>query len=423
MTIINGINGYTNSPANYNAVKIKIDEPVTNIPEGFKPSSNDRGIYNAVDLEITRPAINVYKEPVTNSITADSSYTYPINGLNMNLSKMPMLPVAYMTNYIHNRTLVNAEFDYDNENAVANTNSEENMPEVVEITEIVEFTEVPEEEPEVEVPAPNYTTIEAEKMASEIEPAFHGLNFRANKRADNIKPVEIVPSVEIKPEIDLAKVTANLSNSDFDIQALQMEEIAKAVIETPEKAEDYISTEVFTELINIINLDSTKLTAPSAEQNEIRKMYIINQLVKADAEERGEDPNKVELPYNLTEKQIIEAANLTTMEQAERNKEYALYVIAILDKLFIENTKEKFGNVIALTDLPGIAEVVSTLRTSSNAPVKIAAIDALRYIYRPEYNDEIKSVLSIAAKDSDEIVARNALLALIEISDKNSKSE
>lgn len=407
MTIVNGINGYNKLPANYNAVKIKIDDPVTNIPEGFKPSSEDSGIYNAVDLEINRPAVNVYKPSTTSPMTAD----YPINGLNMHIPNFSTVPVAYMTNYIHNRTMVNAEFEFENNNEIGKDS--EPVVEDVITEENPETVEAVDEEDFV-VPEPNYTTVDSEKAEIISETAFHGINFRGN---ENVKKIEIVPAQEIKPDVDINAVTKKLNGSNYDVQAQQMEEIAKIAMENPKAALPYIVTDVFTSLIDVITKDTTELTPPSAEQIETRRKIIINEIVKEQAKEKGENIESLELPYNLSREEMVNAMNLSSMEQAERNKEYALYTIAILDKVFIDEVKEQTGNVVPLTDLPGVSSVVDSLRHSENGAVKMAAIDSLLYIRRPEYNEELKSVLSIAAKDSDEMVSRTALLALMKIED------
>ena len=57
MTSVSPITNSTD--ANYNAVKIKINDPKTTIPEGFK--SADLGNYNAINIEVNRPTIDVVK--------------------------------------------------------------------------------------------------------------------------------------------------------------------------------------------------------------------------------------------------------------------------------------------------------------------------------------------------------------------------
>ena len=40
------------NPANYNAVKIQVNDPRTIIPENFKGNIEDNGIYNATNIEV-----------------------------------------------------------------------------------------------------------------------------------------------------------------------------------------------------------------------------------------------------------------------------------------------------------------------------------------------------------------------------------
>ena len=67
---------------------------------------------------------------------------------------------------------------------------------------------------------------------------------------------------------------------------------------------------------------------------------------------------------------------------------------------------------LPLTDMPGVSAIVDTLKNDANSSVKIAAIDALRYINRPEYKEEISAVLELSANDQNPYVARTAAVAL-----------
>ena len=364
--------------ANYNAVKIKINKPKTIIPEGFKNTVENNGIYNAVNIEVEEPSVEVKRGPKHKSIydypQASGIVTYDMAGIEpVYIVDLPV-PLAYQANLINNRTFIAADIAMN------------------------------DEKPATIVPEPNVTTVDAEKVSTE-KVNFKGISFKGN-------PIEIVPPVEIKPDIDTAEVVSKLNNPNFDIQAMQMEEIAKTAIEKPEKAIPYIVTEVFTSLIDIINRDTSTLTAPSQTQIETRKKIIVNEIVKEQAAASGKKPEEVELPYNLTKEEMISAATISPMEQAERNKEYALYTIAVLAKIYADEIQKETGNIVPLTDLPGISDVVDTLRFNENSGVKIAAIDALRYIARPEYNDELEAILTLATKDNSEIVARNAVIAL-----------
>lgn len=391
--------------ATYNAVKIQVNEPRTAIPEGFKSNPDDNGTYNAVAIEVNRPSVEaehkhncIYNYPCAEcAVTSDMAPIHPIN-----VPKMPVLPVAYQTtNFINNRTLINAEVEVD-KNAIANEAKtlEANKPAPeAEIVIVEEF---------VAVPNPNITTVEEQK-AEPKEVTFQGLSFKANEAK---QPIEIVPPVEIKPDVDIPTVISNLSSQDFDIQAKQMGKIAQASAEDAQKVVPYIVTEVFSELINIAKKDSSDLTPPSEKQIETRRQIIINELVIENAISEEKDINEIKLPYDIKEDDVKEAIILSPMEQAERNKEYALYTMSILAKVYTDEIEKHTGNVVPLTDLPGVSTIVDTLRFDSNSGVRISAIDALVYLNRTEYKDELVSVLKLAADDNDPYVARAAATAL-----------
>ena len=380
--------------ATYNAVKIQINEPKTNIPENFHSNPMDNGTYNAVAIDVNKPSV----EADAKSKHEHCFYDYPCADCLVTSNYAPIhpitiptysLPVAYQaTNFVNNRTLINTELELE---------AEKQVPEIIEI-----------ENKEVVVPEPEVVQVEDQK-AEPQNVAFNGLNFKANEAKHS---VEIIPAEEIKPLVDVPKVISNLSNEDFDVQAKQMEEIARVSMEDPQKAVPYIVTEIFTELINIVKKDTSNLVPPNEKQIELREQIMINELVKEQAKAKNQDGSKVELPYKLDKQDIQVATTLSSMEQAERNKEYALYTMAILSKVYTDEVHRHTGNVVPLTDMPGVSAIVDTLKNNMNSGVRIAAIDALRYVNRPEYQEEISAVLDLVVNDSNPYVARNAAVAL-----------
>ena len=175
-----------------------------------------------------------------------------------------------------------------------------------------------------------------------------------------------------------------------------MEEIAKASMESQEKVIPYIVTDVFNSLNKIINLDTSNMEKPSEKQIEARKKIVINTIIQEQAKTEGKEIAKEELPYQISEEEIALATSLTEIELAERNKEYALYTSAILSKVYADEILKHPGNIVPITDLPGVSEIVNTLRNNKNASIRIASIDALRYIQRPEYKSELVSIFTIA---------------------------
>ena len=236
------------------------------------------------------------------------------------------------------------------------------------------------------------------------------------------------PSVEKKDEpeakapdaavVDMAKVIENLSSPDFDVQARQMDEIAKKGMTNEADAVPYIEEDVFNKLIDIIDTDSTKLEGPSEQQLELRAKIAENDMAKVQAEKDGKDPNSITLPHQVSEQDIELANKVTPMEQAERNKEYAMYTISALSKIYVDEIQKETGNVVPFTDVPGMSAIVDTLRYSQNPSVKISAMEALAYMKRPEYKDELTAILNIAKTDKIPAVSK-ASTSIIDVINKN----
>jgi len=203
---------------------------------------------------------------------------------------------------------------------------------------------------------------------------------------------EVVPPETIAPQVDLNQFIAKLANPDFDVQASAMEEIANLVKQSPEKATELVDTKVFDALTNIINFDSSKLEGPSQEQLAARDKIMAGKEV-TDAE-----------------KQL--ANTISPKEQAERNKSYALFTSAIMQKLYGDEVARLSNQTVPLTELPGAITVVDNLKDNPNPMVRASAIEALSYIQNPAYKNDLTTVFTIAQNDSDPGVAETAKAAL-----------
>lgn len=240
----------------------------------------------------------------------------------------------------------------------------------------------PEAPADVKVPAPQVEQPEGEKAA----PANNSVN--------------------------LEQVVANLGSADMDKQSLQMEEIAQKGLNNEADVVPYVHEDVFNKLIDIVCVDSSNLAKPTERQYELRAKVAENDNAKAKAEQEGKDPSTVALPNQISAEDEAFARSITPFEQAERNKEYALYTMAILQKTFGDEIEKRSGNVTPLTDLPGAAQVVSELKTNENPAIRTAAVDALRFVQRPEYKDDLNTIYSIAQTDQDETVVAAATDAM-----------
>lgn len=356
----------------YNAVNIRINNPKANIPNKIKTAEGDVE-FNAVTLEINNPELRqqpIYSYPKYDSIiTSDIANVMPLS-----MPEVPVFPVAYKTSFINNRTYIST--DFDNKNAKT-----------------------------VPVPEPYLTNVENEKGKPEQNVTFNGISFKSTK------PV-VFPDANLKPAVNVEQVLNNLTSSNYDVQAKQLEEIISASLKDKKMAIAYITTPVFSEMINIAQKDTSSLQGPTEEQVAIRKKIIENEISKAKQEAGGKKPEEITLPNIITDAEKATAFVLSPMEMAERNKEYSILTLSALSKIYADEFEKKTGNIVPITDLPGVSVMVDALKNSKNPSLKIAAVESLVYINRPEYNKEIKGILEAAAQDKNPAVAAIAIDAL-----------
>lgn len=415
---------------NYNAVKINIQKPQINgNPSISTAPNNDNGNYSAVSINIDNPTVNMPEHKIYDYPEVQVPVTYDM--ANINQIPLPQgFHVAYQTtNLILPKMENELEIEVDkkapekledkasaeeieepqNEEVTAEPEKDVEVPAV----DVEEKTEEKEDK-KVEVPEPNFTTVEAEKGEEKIDNINDDVEVMATETKDIKKP-EIISGEEIKPDVDIPLVISNLTNENFDVQAQQMEEIARVALDDSNNAIPYIVRDVFSSLIDITKKDSAELAAPTDEQIQARKKVIANFV----SMENGKAKNQpVKLPYSITEKDVALADTISPMEQAERNKEYALYTMAILAKVYTDEIEKQTGNIVPMTDIPGTAAIVDSLRYNPNSGVKIASIDALRHIYRPEYKEEMSTLFTLAQADTNPEVAIAATRALDRINNQ-----
>ncbi len=415
--MIQSVDSNINKP-NYSAVKINIQKPEVNAGDNnFEAIQTENGDFSAVNINIDNPRVNTTPKKIYDYPMAENVVTYDM--ANINPITLPQgFHVAYQTTNVILPKIEN-ELEIESEKKTVDKD-----------VEVDNEAEIDTKKP-IEAPEANYTTVEAENSESpdkiqEDAPKEIAKETPANtneKKNDainedlkimetetkSIKKPEIIPGEEIKPDVDIPLVISNLNNSDFDIQAQQMEEIARISLDNPDNAIPYIVRDVFSSLIDITKKNSAELAAPTDAQIEARKKVIANYLTA----ENGKTNNKpIKLPYNISESEFALADEISPMEQAERNKEYALYTMAILAKVYTDEIEKQTGNIVPMTDIPGTSAMVDALRYSPNSGVKIAAIDALRHINRPEYKEEMSTLFTLAEADTNPEVAIAATRAL-----------
>ena len=248
------------------------------------------------------------------------------------------------------------------------------------------------------IPAPQNVAPEAVQAAPQQVIQQQNINTPApvvTQQPAATPKVEVEQPVPMAPQVDLNSFIAKLSNPDYEVQANAMEEIANMVKDEPQKATELLDEKVVNALNTIVNTDSSKLAGPTAEQIAAREKL-------AKGEKLSEADQKL-------------ATTITPMEQSERNKSYALFTSSIMQKLYGDEVAKLTGSTVPLTELPGAVTIVDQLKNNPNPMVRTSAIEALSYIQKPEYKQDLTTVFSIAKNDQDKNVQEAAAAALAKL--------
>lgn len=421
--------------ADLNAVNINIDnptvhaepvQPIYDYPQAQMPMTYDMAQINQIPLpqgfNLAYHTTNVILPKMENELEVEGKDFKPVNNLKTPDEQKIETPNVPEPNYTTTEAEKGLNIDAEetlsaseNVEKGVNVGTEEILPTSDEVKE-----ETPENDVDVEEAPEEVKETENAEEAEEAPAVAEDDTKNADKINDDVKVMdsevkeiekkkpEIIPGEEIKPDVDIPLVISNLTNADYDVQAQQMEEIARISMDNPENAVPYIVRDVFATLVDITKADTSELASPTEAQVQARKKVIANYLVM----ENAKGDKNVKLPYELSDAEIELANQISPMEQAERNKEYAMYTMSVLAKIYTDEVEKQTGNIVPMTDLPGTSAIVDALRYNPNPEVKLAAIDALSHIERPEYKDELTTLFTLAQTDTNPLVAMAATRAI-----------
>lgn len=231
------------------------------------------------------------------------------------------------------------------------------------------------------------------------------------------KPIEIVPPVTPKLDVDYIQVCANLESQDYDVQALQLKEIIEAAAQSVSTKDlslikPYHVEQIFIDIIDIVNKDSSALVGPTDAQLQIRDKIIENYISSVSQVQQGVPEQDVVLPNQLTKEDINYANMLSPRELADRNRDYAIATLAVISKTFIDRVESETGTKVPITDVPGLAAIVNTLKNPTYT-TRLNALDALSFLQKPEYVRELTPIYEALIKtDPDENVRSAAAFVL-----------
>ena len=215
-------------------------------------------------------------------------------------------------------------------------------------------------------------------------------------------PVEIVEPQQVAQTVDVDTLVQNLKSADANVRAEAINQIATYAQDTPEIALQVVTEPIMQSLISVINEDTTGLQGPTQEQ-----------IAVAEKIAKGEQ---------LTPEEDALAEQLSPRDMANKNRIFALYTLAMVQKLqrdelnqYIEAQKANGQETIAplkVEDLIGYNEVVNVIKNDARPEVKVAAIQALQHVVEPQDKAAVEAVLTEAQASQDEAVKTAATEAM-----------
>ncbi len=359
---------------------IPVQQPIQNIPQ-------QTGAYNNVQPQQANPG-SIYNYPTTSYFsTPYSNGKSQYNGVNIeivNPQGQGFSPLSGQAPVAQQPFTVPAQF-YPLPQAPQPAPQPVNIPAPqIPSPQVQEYDNT--QQPSVQQP----TVQQPEVQQPEVQqPA-------AQQPTNPVVDQPAVPDDTKTPESFAGK----LKTDDLEAQKNTIEEIANIVKSDDNLAPVLLDTQIFDSLVDIVNKDTSALQGPSPEVIELRN--------KPQNELTAEEKTKAETPSPL--------------EEAERNKQYALYTISYMQNRLNNELEKRNGKALELKDLPCINTVVETAKSNQNPMLRISALASLSYIARPEYSNDLKTIFELAKSDEDANVQEAANKALNNL-DKNAPAE
>ena len=223
----------------------------------------------------------------------------------------------------------------------------------------------------------------------------------AENKTVEVKNVDVKqPKVETPASapinIDLNQLVSKLNTTNADTQLEAIETIAETAQGGTPAATQLLDTQIIDALNTIIKRDTTQMQAPTPEQLKLRQKLI-----------SGE---------KLSDAQLATANKISEMEMAERNKQFAIYTVAILQKLLATEVEKAQGTKLELKDMPMINDIIKIAKGDANPMLRASALASLSYIATPEYKPLLTTMFEQSKKDADPNVQAVAAEALNKLS-------
>ena len=222
--------------------------------------------------------------------------------------------------------------------------------------------------------------------------------------ADVNKTPEVQNNVDTKapetsmPSVDITPVLKGLQSNNMAEQADALNKIGEAG-DNPEQLKHYLEPAVLDSLLGILHADTKGLEGPTKEQEAARDKWM-----------KEKDLPKNEKTITPQEEQL--AMTLAPKELADKNKQFAMYSISILQKALADEIEKTNGEKISIEKLPAIDHIVNVLKSNPNPVLRASAIVALAHLNKEDYKPVLTDIFKLAQKDEDPNVQQVASEAL-----------
>lgn len=236
-----------------------------------------------------------------------------------------------------------------------------------------------------EMPAP---AIEQQPVQQEAAPA----PTQAEQQA---APVTVEQPAQPAQTIDVNGLVTGLQSNDPAVQEKTITEIANYSQSEPAVAQQVLNEQVMNSLANIVAADNSQLQGPTPEQQ-----------AALDKAMKGQQ---------LTPEETQLAQQLSPKAAADKNKIIAMFTLAMLqknqrDELDAYITSQGGANIAPLStdNLIGFNEIKNAIQADSNPEVRLAGIQAISYVAKPEDAQTVQAVLQNSLNDSEPLIQQAA---------------
>ncbi len=204
------------------------------------------------------------------------------------------------------------------------------------------------------------------------------------------------PTEQNQNAVDVNSLVAGLKSTDNKTQEDAITKIANLSQGTPEMQSAVLSEPVMRGLADIVKQDTSSLQGPTEAQ------------VAA--------INKAASGAKLTPEEEALTKELAPKTLADKNRVISMFTLAMLqknqrDEVDRYNATQDPNNQLPqlkLNDLIGYTEIENAARNDNEKEVKLAAIQALSYVAKPEDKETIEPVLKAAMNDPEPLIQQAA---------------